>query len=52
MDDMYFKDFIMDFLSTCFTEQVDVYWDEFCPGGRTERFPLDGPAAKSKLAIL
>jgi hypothetical protein len=30
---------------------VDFYWDESCPGGKAEQFPLDGPAAKSKLSI-
>ena len=31
--------------------QVEVYCHESCPGGRSERFPLDGPAAKAKLSI-
>jgi hypothetical protein len=34
------------------TSQVGIYWDEYYPWGRTEWFPLDGPAAMSKLAIL
>ena len=42
------KGFIRD--STTSDQMWDVYWDESCPGGRAERFPLDGPAAKSKLA--
>jgi hypothetical protein len=29
--------------------QIGVACHESCPEGKTEQFPLDGPAAKSKL---
>ena len=38
--------------STVIIQQVDVFCHESCPGGRTERFLLDGPAAKLKLSIV
>jgi hypothetical protein len=33
------------------THKVDVCCLKSCPGGRTERFPQNRPAAKPKLAI-
>ena len=32
--------------------QVYIHWHEFCHGGMTERFLLEGPTAKSRLMII